>query len=164
MRGLECGQGELWSWNALWVLLAQLSAAVSEPLVLYPDPAGSRQPGHRGEARAAAQVGSVAMPHVSSWGVLVLFQCDTCGHSISSEGHAVISRSPMPTATGGSMEAALDTHRPVGLENWDSMAWCHQFCFHRIQSWTSSRPQRRLCKQGVQSIIHTVREDSDCES
>jgi len=54
VRGLECVQGELWSWSVLWVLLAQ-------PLVPYPDPAGSRQPGHCSELHAAVQVGSVAM-------------------------------------------------------------------------------------------------------
>ncbi|XP_031463343.1 uncharacterized protein LOC116238024 [Phasianus colchicus] len=65
------------------------------------------------------------------------------------------------------MEAALDTRCPVCLENWDSMAYtmpcCHQFCFPCIQRWTSTRPQCPLCKQGVRSIIHTVRADNDYE-
>ncbi|XP_040513378.1 uncharacterized protein LOC121109008 [Gallus gallus] len=63
------------------------------------------------------------------------------------------------------MEAALDTRCPVCLDNWDSAAYampcCHQFCFPCIQRWTSTRPQCPLCKQGVQSIIHTVRADND---
>ena len=53
--------------RALGAASAALSA-VSEPLVLYPDPAGSRQTGHCAESRAAGQVGSVAMPHAGSWG------------------------------------------------------------------------------------------------
>ena len=63
------------------------------------------------------------------------------------------------------MEAALDTRCPVCLDNWDSAAYampcCHQFCFPCIQRWTSTRPQCPLCKQSVQSIIHTVRADND---
>ncbi|XP_040525183.1 uncharacterized protein LOC121110526 [Gallus gallus] len=63
------------------------------------------------------------------------------------------------------MEAALETRCPVCLENWDSVAYtmpcCHQFCFPCIHRWTSTRPQCPLCKQGVQSIIHTVRADND---
>ncbi|XP_021240337.1 atherin-like [Numida meleagris] len=63
------------------------------------------------------------------------------------------------------MEAELDTRCPVCLENWDSAAYampcCHQFCFHCIQRWTSTRPQCPLCKQGVESIIHTVQVDND---
>uniref|UniRef100_A0A8V0XIN7 E3 ubiquitin-protein ligase Topors n=1 Tax=Gallus gallus TaxID=9031 RepID=A0A8V0XIN7_CHICK len=61
--------------------------------------------------------------------------------------------------------AALETRCPVCLENWDSVAYtmpcCHQFCFPCIHRWTSTRPQCPLCKQGVQSIIHTVRADND---
>ncbi|XP_021267843.1 uncharacterized protein LOC110406091 [Numida meleagris] len=63
------------------------------------------------------------------------------------------------------MEAELDTRCPVCLENCDSAAYampcCHQFCFHCIQRWTSTRPQCPLCKRGVESIIHTVRADND---
>ena len=81
---------------------------------------------------------------------LVLFQCDTCCHCISVGERIVISHSSIPTATGGSVEAALGTHCPICLENWDSVAYtmpcCHQFCFHCIQRGTSSRPQSPLCK------------------
>uniref|UniRef100_A0A803YB37 RING-type E3 ubiquitin transferase n=1 Tax=Meleagris gallopavo TaxID=9103 RepID=A0A803YB37_MELGA len=66
-----------------------------------------------------------------------------------------ISRSPWPTATGGSMEAELDTRCPVCLDNWDSAAYampcCHQFCFPCIQRWTSTRPQCPLCKRDTEN-------------
>ena len=65
------------------------------------------------------------------------------------------------------MEAALDTRCPVCLDNWDSAAYampcCHQFCFPCIQRWTSTRPQCPLCKQAVESIIHTVQADNNYE-
>ncbi|XP_040513616.1 uncharacterized protein LOC121109036 [Gallus gallus] len=62
-------------------------------------------------------------------------------------------------------EAELETRCPVCLENWDSAAYampcCHQFCFHCIQRWTSTRPQCPLCKQNVKSIIHSVQADDN---
>ena len=100
-------------------------------------------------------------------GFPVIFQRDTCCHSISAGEHTVISCSPVLTRTGGSMEVALDTRCPISLENRDSVAYtmpcCHQLCFYCVQSRTSSSPQCLQCKQGVQSIIHTARADSDCE-
>jgi len=65
------------------------------------------------------------------------------------------------------VEVVLDSHCPICLENRDSVAYtilfCHQFCFHCIQRWTSSWPQCPLCKQDVQSIIHVVQAGRDFE-
>ncbi|KAG9344144.1 hypothetical protein JZ751_012626 [Albula glossodonta] len=62
-------------------------------------------------------------------------------------------------------EASPDSKCPICLDRFNNMAYLdrclHRFCFRCIHEWSKNKAECPLCKQGFNSIFHTIKAEDD---
>ncbi|KAJ8407557.1 hypothetical protein AAFF_G00274140 [Aldrovandia affinis] len=62
-------------------------------------------------------------------------------------------------------EASPDSKCPICLDRFNNMAYLdrclHKFCFRCIHEWSKNKAECPLCKQGFNSIFHTIKAEND---